>query len=1221
MPADILPPRPASAFDSFMRGLRLGLGPIASLKITVVLFVLSALLVFFGTLAQKGQGVWTVVDSYFYSWFVKVEVKYLVEFAKVFIPGTRADATSDWWFPFPAGKLIGWAMVINLLAAHTIQFFAIFDGARKQAARSRSTAAEVMLVLLKRSGIFVLHGGVLVMLLGEYVTREFAVEQQMRITEGESANYAFEIRNCELAFVDGSDPAFDRVAVLPGRKMKQAVEARDQARKYNLPAPSTRFSHPDLPVDVEVVAYYTNATLKDIDRELTAAVLRCGPEAAAGKPTDEQRAATADLADVVDRYKAAVKAAPDDAPLPLFEKALEQTPADRFRSPAGQAARAKLDIEIGRLKEAQQATAGEGLRTLIVSAPEASGVDDAKVDWPAAYVNLIEKTSGNSLGVYAVSTQLSFVGEAGQKLPGVAATAELRHTRHYKAYTLHLNDVKADHYVGTNIPKNYSSDVRLVDAGLNQDRLVTIRMNEPLRHRGDAIFQSSVSQDAAGDTSVTGLQVVSNIGWTLPYISCVLVMLGMGVHFVIKLIQFLARAMSGAKATAGQVAKAAGIDLTARTQPPLARFGVPVAAAVIALLFLFGLSWPRKPTREKLDLQPLATLPVVDRGRVKPLDTVARVYLRQITHAEEYTDAKGVKRPALAWFMDTASADPEASEGIAAATIFRVENDQVRDLLKLPRREGLRYSANDIRAGKQFANFLTEYKKADAQRDTDEKSLNLYQSKVLELGDHIKLSQGVMFGEGPLMVPPDGDQEWQSPAAAARAAGPHRQAAFERAFAQMQKRAGEAGLPADLSELKMGQLSEVQQEVLTRIGREERDKAEADMPHSARVSVAWERVLSTYREGEAKPFDEAVQKYRALVLEKVPEADVRRVEMETSLNQSARYYWCTVLYALAGAAGLIGFVLLLVAPKASREVRRGIFWVLVVTFLVHTATLLARMYLMERPLVFVTNLYSSAVFIGWGIVALGLILELVYPIGFGNVVASVLGFGTCIIAHNLAASGDTLEMMRAVLDTNFWLATHVTTVTLGYSATYVAGLLGLIYIVLYVLPEKAVLRQKVTVGSGLHQMSTDVGKILGSLVYAVVCFATLLSFVGTVLGGIWADQSWGRFWGWDPKENGAVLIVLWNALILHARWGGMVKERGLAVLSVGGIIITTWSWFGTNQLGVGLHAYGFNNGLVMLCDGVWLGAIAAVLVGVMPWQWVYRGGTPAPAVPPQAKRA
>ena len=80
--------------------------------------------------------------------------------------------------------------------------------------------------------------------------------------------------------------------------------------------------------------------------------------------------------------------------------------------------------------------------------------------------------------------------------------------------------------------------------------------------------------------------------------------------------------------------------------------------------------------------------------------------------------------------------------------------------------------------------------------------------------------------------------------------------------------------------------------------------------------------------------------------------------------------------------------------------------------------------------------------------------------------------------------------------------------------------------------------------------------MLAKMIYGVVCFATLLSFVGTVLGGIWADQSWGRFWGWDPKENGALLIVIWNALILHARWGGLVKQRGMAVLAVVGNIVT-----------------------------------------------------------------
>src|SRR5205085_5960861 len=129
------------------------------------------------------------------------------------------------------------------------------------------------------------------------------------------------------------------------------------------------------------------------------------------------------------------------------------------------------------------------------------------------------------------------------------------------------------------------------------------------------------------------------------------------------------------------------------------------------------------------------------------------------------------------------------------------------------------------------------------------------------------------------------------------------------------------------------------------------------------------------------------------------------------------------------------------------------------------------------------------------------------------------------------------------------------------------GVVGVLYILI------GVFTPLLTKTAGTGEPNTGargqtVGKLLGQVMYGVICLATLLSFVGTVLGGIWADQSWGRFWGWDPKENGAILLVLWNALILHARWAGMVKDRGMAVLAVAGMMITAWSWFGTNQLGI-----------------------------------------------------
>ena len=135
---------------------------------------------------------------------------------------------------------------------------------------------------------------------------------------------------------------------------------------------------------------------------------------------------------------------------------------------------------------------------------------------------------------------------------------------------------------------------------------------------------------------------------------------------------------------------------------------------------------------------------------------------------------------------------------------------------------------------------------------------------------------------------------------------------------------------------------------------------------------------------------------------------------------------------------------------------------------------------------------------------------------------------------------------------------------------------------------------------------------LAGMVYGVVCFATVFSFVGTVLGGIWADQSWGRFWGWDPKENGALIIVLWNALILHARWGGMVKQRGLMALAIFGNIVTAWSWFGVNMLGVGLHSYGFmDSAFWWLAAFVATQMIAIALLNLPPDRWRSRREDPA----------
>jgi cytochrome c-type biogenesis protein CcsB len=374
-------------------------------------------------------------------------------------------------------------------------------------------------------------------------------------------------------------------------------------------------------------------------------------------------------------------------------------------------------------------------------------------------------------------------------------------------------------------------------------------------------------------------------------------------------------------------------------------------------------------------------------------------------------------------------------------------------------------------------------------------------------------------------------------------------------------------------------------------------------------------IASAFRHGNVAGFNQAVAEYRQWLSQRFP-AEVRKGRAEFYFNEVQSFLHAMIIYlcafVLAGGA-LLTFA---IAPTLAEAFRRSAVWLIGLAFVVHTFGLIFRMALEGRPPV--TNLYSSAIFIGWGAVVLGLGLERFFKVGLGSVVAALAGFVTLIIAHNLAVGGDTMEMLQAVLDTNFWLATHVTTVTLGYASTFVAGLLGIAYIVLGLctplLSQKLGARSAATMSAGLaipggthagvgaarslrsEVGKTEIGSALAKMIYAIVCFATLFSFIGTVLGGIWADQSWGRFWGWDPKENGALIIVLWNALILHARWGGYARERGLAVLSIVGNIVTSYSWFGVNMIGIGLHSYGFMDAAFK-----WLMAFVAsqlVLIGL-----------------------
>ena len=313
----------------------------------------------------------------------------------------------------------------------------------------------------------------------------------------------------------------------------------------------------------------------------------------------------------------------------------------------------------------------------------------------------------------------------------------------------------------------------------------------------------------------------------------------------------------------------------------------------------------------------------------------------------------------------------------------------------------------------------------------------------------------------------------------------------------------------------------------------------------------WARLGLAYQFQDAATFNRAVAELRAEV-ERARPALIEHSEHEWLFNRAQPFYVGMVIYVLA--------LLTLFASWAWKPgvLQPAAYGFLVAGALVHTAGLVSRVILQGRPPV--TNLYSSAVFVGWAAVLLGVLLERMYRRGFGTAVSAAAGFSSLIVAHHLTGDGDTMEMMRAVLDSNFWLATHVITITIGYSGTFLAGAIAIGW----------TLRKHLA-----RRLDPATSKAMVSMTYGVIAFALFFSFLGTVLGGIWADQSWGRFWGWDPKENGALLIVLWNAIILHARWAGYVRARGIMVMAILGNVITSLSWFGVNMLGVGLHSYGF----------------------------------------------
>ena len=578
------------------------------------------------------------------------------------------------------------------------------------------------------------------------------------------------------------------------------------------------------------------------------------------------------------------------------------------------------------------------------------------------------------------------------------------------------------------------------------------------------------------------------------------------------------------------------------------------------------------------DLAAFAELPVQVGGRIKPLDSVARNTLLILSGRQKVVTDEGLTLSPIEWFIDL-TMRPEVAD---TYPIFKIEFPDDLGLVGLAEQGERYYSFNELLP------FSEELRRLHGEINPAPELRSPYEKQIADINNGLMRYHRVMHSLHPVGGAERLDRlvdEYQSYLATIQPgmielrkqqAGEEFDAALLKRFITFADDYLKLSTTAYLRVVPPPPPVDLLED-WKNIGLELLDVMKDD-PLSPYVT-SYASLTMAYRSGDAEQFNREVRELRERFIADFPD-DISRVHYERVFNGLQPFYISMQLYVLIFLAVCISWL------RWPKELAKAAFWVLVLAFLIHTFGLLSRMYIQGRPPV--TNLYSSAVFVGWGAVLLGIFIEKFFKNGIGAAMASLVGFCTLIIAHHLAMTGDTLEMMRAVLDSNFWLATHVVIITFGYSAIFLAGALAILFVLLGVFSSR---------------FNKDTARSLSAMVYGIICFGTLFSLVGTILGGIWADQSWGRFWGWDPKENGALMIVIMGAIYLHARWGGICKDRGLMALAIWGNIITAWSWFGTNMLPVGLHSYGRMDSAYAWLIGFVLVQLVLTATALLPWRF------------------
>ena len=310
-----------------------------------------------------------------------------------------------------------------------------------------------------------------------------------------------------------------------------------------------------------------------------------------------------------------------------------------------------------------------------------------------------------------------------------------------------------------------------------------------------------------------------------------------------------------------------------------------------------------------------------------------------------------------------------------------------------------------------------------------------------------------------------------------------------------------------------------------------------------------------------------------------------KIGMEVSFYKAQYFYRALMLFVLGFL--LTAFSWLAPQSKLSKRLTWGVVGCSVGGLVFLVVGIVIRSIIQGRPPIY--NLYDTILCVTAVAIIVSLLMEYVNRQRLGLGVSVVLGAAGMFLAMRFEVknASDTMESMRAVLASNFWLSTHVVSVIIGYSGGLLAAGIAHVYILARLF--------------GVKKGDREFYKSATRMTYGVLCFALFFALVGTVLGGIWANYSWGRFWGWDPKENGAFMIVLWCLAILHGRMGGYIRDLGVNICAVLGAIIVSFSWWGVNNLGVGLHSYGFTEGIWPTLFAFWGFELLVVAAGVFLW--------------------